>query len=1213
MGYAKSNLIVIEVEGISRHHAVLIEDGDDLFLNDNGSLNGTYLNCRPVHDKQKIFSGDTIQLGIQQISVVFSSDRTVTLNFIPPVWEKTKTEGGSSRSVPSKEDGEARSPSGEQSGRPLAQEKENVASQPETMFVEGREIGKYIIEKRIGKGGMGEIYLAKHKTLGIYRALKVLCMDMRKDNSEFFERFIREAKLASEIRHNNVVGVIDVETNPSGLPYIVMEYVDGGSLRSSLNTNKKLSEEQAVVIVEAVASALQTAEMHSIVHRDIKPDNIMFTKQGDVKLADLGIAKKGDIDNDLTRTNMLIGTPAYLSPEQAQNAKHVDCRADIYSLGATFYEMLTGEIPYPGSNPYEIIHKLVADPVPDPRKINPEVSAASAMIVMKMLAKNAKDRFQNASELLEMMDRTFPPHTANETAELIKKVIAGECENNEAFSSEIVAPHNESRIRRFCKWICLAFLGIGCFINAFHFCTRIRPFEVRIPSTQERTDIPADEGTTEDTGDQDLPDKTASVQNESYALKIRTTPNSTVSLIFSDGSMKEYVSDHEGKLNIPGLQPGRYTVSISRNKYRPFSSSFDLNGDKEMDAPLAADLYKLVVKAEPNSTITISGIENGEMTVPVPPSGRAEIPGLWGETVLISVKLSGHETFEQSISLSKDTIIQAKQTKILTNLTVLTVPYANVVLTQDGGTEPSASVKADSSGKAEIPGISPGKYKVAVSCDGYLPWKEVRDFSKDMTLIPDLQKITHELQIWADADTQIKLFMDFRLQESYRVPSSGKLSLFLLPGKYSIEAEKNGNIVKSIGEFELNGFKSVDCRVPESETRVVGEAPDKEKTDSSPDSRQTAAAEPGKETDSAQPDEQDSLPEKRKVSVSCDASFDLQSFIQANGVEISIDAFGPWTVNTFPWISPVELEVGEHRIRIRGNGISEYAPQFKITTSSDVIKIMYAPEPEPARMQFNSNQPNAVISFNGVSYRPGNEVECEPFQDLTVTAVYNGIQKNKSIRILKPGSTYPVQFEFEGTEREHSMQKEYLEGKELFDNKKYKEALETLLPVAEADHMEAAKLVAEIYERGLTSILWFSDTSEALKWYRKAADLGDPESALKIAEAIEKKKLKESAGLMLNYYLKAKKLDRAEIYYTISKLYEGKEYKEIPQDDKEMLKYLKLAAEKGLPDAMFDLGLRYERGHGVATNSKLALEWINKAADAGHSQAKRHRGNLKRQ
>ena len=154
----------------------------------------------------------------------------------------------------------------------------------------GQIVGKYEIIRKIGKGGMGVIYLARHTQLDTLRVLKVLPAESAEENPVFAERFIREARIASQIRHPNVIEVMDVETDPLlNVSYIVMEYVDGGSLRQILKGQSKLSIEQAIVTIQSVASALCVAAEHGIVHRDIKPDNIMFTKHGGVKLADLGI------------------------------------------------------------------------------------------------------------------------------------------------------------------------------------------------------------------------------------------------------------------------------------------------------------------------------------------------------------------------------------------------------------------------------------------------------------------------------------------------------------------------------------------------------------------------------------------------------------------------------------------------------------------------------------------------------------------------------------------------------------------------------------------------------------------------------------------------------------------------------------------------------------------------------------------------------------
>ena len=970
LGYADSNLIPVKAEGVSRHHAILLEEGDSLFIKDNGSLNGTYLNHREIHGRQRLFSGDTIQIGIQHIMVEISSERTITLNFIPPAPGK----GIAGHSDEKKQENGAEKKPGSAAAIPEAH---RPSSRTESMFVEGREIGKYIIGKRIGKGGMGEIYLAKHKTLGIYRALKVLPTDIREDNAEFFERFIREAKLASEIRHHNVVGVMDVETDPSlGFPYIVMEYVDGGSLRNSLNSNKRLSEEQAIVIVEAVASALRAAEAHKIVHRDIKPDNIMFTQQGEVKLADLGIAKNGDIDNDLTRTNTIIGTPAYLPPEQAQNAKHVDCRADIYSLGATFYEMLTGELPYPGNNTFEIIHKLATDPVPDPRDVNPEISAASASIVMKMLAKDPKDRFQNASELLELMDRTFPPHTAYETAELIKKVLAGECENSATFSSEITMPQAENWIGRFSKRVGLFFVGFCCFFSAFFFCTNIRPFDTRLPSTpqdagekqpevgenaaavgatartpdesqtaasvgpartpdesqtgeatvvlkdSDESQIPADSS---DTGSapavSEQPPERLPDPVKRHELRIRTLPDSNVHLTFPDGSRESYPSDRKGELTISNLEAGKYEIGIERKNYRPASKVFDLNGDMVLDLPIEPDLKRLIVIAQPGSEIRIrfSRSENKERFMKASEYGIAEFDDLLAdEMASLHVELPGWEPYDKSFELVRDqqevNVIQ-NQTRIRVSLTVRTTESAKLVLKQNG--KEVHATDANSNGEAKFDGISSGEYSLDISCEGYLSRKMPVNLNRNMDLDAKLQLITYKLQIRSNPGAMIKLYLNFQsLGEGLRVPSAGLLELpEMLPGFYSIDVTKDGMISNSF-QITLDKDKTIDCRLTEPEKNA-----DSKKTGSQvkPQSWPETGASADGSGQSAVPTNPE---EKRegtiRVFFAADADSALADYIRNNGVEICIGDRTWSDIREFPWKQ--DMEAGEYEIIIRSKG-----------------------------------------------------------------------------------------------------------------------------------------------------------------------------------------------------------------------------------------------------------------------------------------------------
>ncbi len=265
----------------------------------------------------------------------------------------------------------------------------------------GDVIGRCKILRELGRGGVGTVYLAKHQTLQIEVALKVLSPSLSLDQPALAERFIREAQLAARIRHPNVIAVMDAaHDEPTGLYYIVLEYVGGGALAWHLR-NGPLPEAKALGIMIGIAQALVVAEENSIVHRDIKPENIMLDARGTAKLADLGLAKH-DLDSrtSLTMGGSYMGTPAYMSPEQARDAKAADTRDDIYSLGATFYECLTGEPPFKGETPYNIMSELLTKPSPKVCDRRPDVSRCADMICRKMMAKTRVLRYGDARALL---------------------------------------------------------------------------------------------------------------------------------------------------------------------------------------------------------------------------------------------------------------------------------------------------------------------------------------------------------------------------------------------------------------------------------------------------------------------------------------------------------------------------------------------------------------------------------------------------------------------------------------------------------------------------------------------------------------------------------------------------------------------------------------------------------------------------------------------
>ncbi|MGN0856732.1 MAG: serine/threonine-protein kinase [Candidatus Spyradenecus sp.] len=272
----------------------------------------------------------------------------------------------------------------------------------------GMSLGRYTLEARLGKGGMGSVWLANHPMLNVKLAIKVLDPQVANAKHTHVARFLQEAKLAATIHHPNLVCVNDVDRDPaSGLYYLVMEHVPGGTLTDLLARRGTLDEAEALRIVRQIAEALRHAVQYGMVHRDIKPDNIMFGENGEAKLADLGIAKApcANEEQRLTLATEAFGTPAYMSPEQAYASANVDIRADIYSLGLVLYEMLSGRRGYCGKTTAEIIQQVVSDRLPpDLHAIRPEISPATVALVREMIAKRPEVRPANPDILLQRID-----------------------------------------------------------------------------------------------------------------------------------------------------------------------------------------------------------------------------------------------------------------------------------------------------------------------------------------------------------------------------------------------------------------------------------------------------------------------------------------------------------------------------------------------------------------------------------------------------------------------------------------------------------------------------------------------------------------------------------------------------------------------------------------------------------------------------------------
>lgn len=267
----------------------------------------------------------------------------------------------------------------------------------------GDIVGDYLIAKRIGIGGMGEVYLAEQRSMMRSVALKVLNPDLYQDKT-YLERFYREVRTLAQIEHPNVVKAIETGFDKD-VCFFSMMYIDGKDMKERLDSSGRIPELDALHVILNVSDALRYVwKRHKIIHRDIKPANIILTADSEVKLMDLGISKiveKEEQSAGLTLAGMMVGSPYYVSPEQARAEKDIDFRADMYSLGATFYHMLTGQVPFDDDSTMVIIAAHLSKKAPDPRSINSDISQKSARIIARMMEKKKDDRYPSWNEVIE--------------------------------------------------------------------------------------------------------------------------------------------------------------------------------------------------------------------------------------------------------------------------------------------------------------------------------------------------------------------------------------------------------------------------------------------------------------------------------------------------------------------------------------------------------------------------------------------------------------------------------------------------------------------------------------------------------------------------------------------------------------------------------------------------------------------------------------------
>lgn len=297
--------------------------------------------------------------------------------------------------------------------------------------------GRYELIEKIGEGGMAVVYKAKDRLLNRYVAIKILRPEFTQDE-QFLDSFKRESQAAAGLQHPNIVSIYDVGRT-GNINFIVMELVDGRPLSDFIKEKGHLDYKTTIDIAKQMASALSIAHKHQIIHRDVKPHNIMITSDGVAKLTDFGIARAVSNATMVADTSKIIGSVHYFSPEQARGA-YVDERSDIYSLGIVMFEMLTGRVPFDGETPVEVALKHINEDVPSPAKLVPGIPPALDKVVLKATDKYQTERYKSADEMLEALKNVeFVTQMVGD------RVFAGEKDNKLRQDENVVAPVNNKR------------------------------------------------------------------------------------------------------------------------------------------------------------------------------------------------------------------------------------------------------------------------------------------------------------------------------------------------------------------------------------------------------------------------------------------------------------------------------------------------------------------------------------------------------------------------------------------------------------------------------------------------------------------------------------------------------------------------------------------------------------------------------------------------
>ena len=495
---------------------------------------------------------------------------------------------------------------------------------------------RYQVGELVGRGGMADVRAGHDMRLGRPVAIKLLRADLAADET-FQERFRREAQSAASLNHPSIVAVYDTgeATDPNGatVPYIVMELVEGRTLRDVLRDGRKILPERALSITADILAALDYSHRAGIIHRDIKPANVMLTPEGKVKVMDFGIARAiADTSSAMTQTAAVIGTAQYLSPEQARG-ETVDARSDIYSTGCVLYELLTGRPPFVGDSPVSVAYQHVREEARPPSQLNPDVSLEVDHVVAKALAKRVDDRYSSAGDMRKDIERVLAGGTVDAPTQAVTAVAGAATQVTPAVAAPVLPPPDEEEKKGAGKWwaLALVLLAIAAAVGLALMLNDGDP-EVNTP----RVDVPRVEG---------LDVETATNRLESKNLVVGDTSEQTSADIPKGQVM---ATDPEAGTTVDEGTPVDLVVSSGPELVDiPNLTSYSFDEAKDL---LEGDRYGLKVKRQntdsdqPKGRVLNSNpppgteVERGSTVTLIVSRGQVDVPNVVGQSVDAATK-----------------------------------------------------------------------------------------------------------------------------------------------------------------------------------------------------------------------------------------------------------------------------------------------------------------------------------------------------------------------------------------------------------------------------------------------------------------------------------------------------------------------------------------------------------------------------------------------